>query len=259
MKILNQYSSNDKYKPDKLSIIIIAKNEERHLPELLHSLTGQTIKDFEIIVVDSASKDRTKELALQKAPDFNDFKYLDLGIAKGPAYARNRGVEISSYERLLFLDADTKLSPDFLERITKELARKNPDLASCPLRISEQKWSSNLGAIILNLFMRYTKPFYSSAYGACLLSTKTVHERLSGFREDLAICEDCNYVKRARKELKSRYSILNPIFYSSNRRAVSEGQVKFFLKYLGIHTVRMFTGREFMHGEIKYDYNEFTE
>lgn len=245
----------EKLNPGKISIIIIAKNEEKHLPELLHSLSEQNLQDFELIIVDSDSKDRTREIAHQKAGDFRDFKYLDLGTARGPAYARNRGVEIASHERLLFLDADTKLSPDFLDKLTLELAQKNPDIASCPLRITEKKWSSNFGAIILNFFMRYTKPFYSSAYGACLISTKTVHEGLSGFREDLAICEDCNYVKRARKELKSRFIILSPIFYSSNRRAVSDGQIMVFLKYIGIHTVRMFTGKEFLYGEIKYDYN----
>jgi glycosyltransferase involved in cell wall biosynthesis len=246
---------HNKFTTEKISIIIIAKNEEKYLPELLQSLIEQNLQDFELIIVDSNSKDRTREFAHQKADNFKDFKYLDLGTARGPAYARNRGEEIASHERLLFLDADTRLSPDFLKRLTREIARKNPDIASCPLRITEKKWSSNFGAIILNLFMRHTKPFYSAAYGACLISTKTVHKSISGFREDLAICEDCNYVKRARKELNSRFSILNPVFYSSNRRAVADGQLMVFLKYIGIHTVRMFTGKEFLNGEIKYDYN----
>lgn len=240
----------------KISIIIIAKNEEKYLPQLLESLAAQSNQQFEIIVVDSDSKDKTRQYACAASQYFPEFKYLKLDSAKGPAYARNQGEAVASYERLLFMDADTLLFPTFIDQILKEIQKKQPDIASCPLRISEKRLGSNIGAVLLNFFMIYTKSFYSSAYGACLLSTKSVHQALQGFREDLAICEDCNYVKRARKEFGYKFYILSPKFYSSDRRAMTEGAIQVFLKYIRIHIVRMFTGKEYLLGQIKYDYGD---
>ena len=100
-------------------------------------------------------------------------------------------------------------------------------------------------------------PVYSSAYGACFISTKTVHKKLQGFREDLGVCEDCNYVKRARREYHYNFRILTPYFFTSDRRALNEGKIAFFLKYIKIHVYRMFTGKEILKDEINYTYGKF--
>ena len=50
-------------KKPKISIVIRAYNEEKHLPELLHRLKRQTISEFEIILVDSGSQDKTVPIA----------------------------------------------------------------------------------------------------------------------------------------------------------------------------------------------------
>ena len=49
------------------SIIIRAFNEEKHLPSLLRALSEQRYRDFEVVVVDSGSFDRTREIAQQYA------------------------------------------------------------------------------------------------------------------------------------------------------------------------------------------------
>jgi glycosyltransferase involved in cell wall biosynthesis len=240
-----------------ISIIIIAFNEEGYLPGLLESLLVQSTKTFEIIIVDSNSTDNTYPVAMSFQNKFDQFRYLKLDMAKGPAFARNRGAEIASYERLLFLDADTRLRNDFIHTILSQLNRKKLQVATCPIRISEQDMLSNSGAIFLNMFMILLRPVYSCAYGACLISTGTVHRQLNGFNENLGVCEDCNYVKRARRIYNYRFSILTPYFYTSDRRAKAEGPAFFLLKYLKIHIYRMFTGREILKGEIEYYYGKF--
>ncbi len=240
-----------------VSIIIIAYNEQKYLPRLLNSLVKQMLNPFEVIIVDSDSKDRTGSIALSYKDKLPSLKYLKLPVALGPAYARNRGAEISSYERLLFLDADTRVKPDFIERVIAELLLYDPDVATCPIRIAENHLASNLGAIFLNSFMILMKPVYSAAYGACIISTKSIHVKLDGFREDLGLCEDCNYIKRARRNHKMRFKILSPYFFTSDRRAMLEGGADFFLKYIRIHLLRMFTGREILKDEIKYEYGNF--
>nr|WP_319401289.1 glycosyltransferase family 2 protein [uncultured Carboxylicivirga sp.] len=243
---------------NNLSIIIIAYNEEKYLPVLLDSLKNQSVKNFEVIVVDSNSSDKTPELAESFKTKFTYFKYLKLPYTNGPARARNKGIELASYERLIFLDADTRVRYDFVERLTKELLKYDPDVATCPVRIAENHLPSNLGAMFLNSFMIAMKPVYSAAYGACLISTKELHLAVEGFREDLALCEDCNYVKRSRRQHGFKYKILSPYFYTSDRRAMKEGGIGFMLKYIKIHVFRMLTGKEILKGTINYEYGNYS-
>ncbi len=240
-----------------VSIIIIALNEEKYIPQLFESLENQTCRDFEIIFVDSNSTDNTCEMAEFYGQRFREFTFVKLVKAMGPGYARNRGAEQASYERLLFLDADTILPPDFIRAMTKKLVNKHSDLATFYMRTSEPGRSLQIGAITLNFFMTLIYPVYSSGYGACLLSTGTVHDLINGFREDLAICEDCNYIKRARWKYRCSFRILPITFYTSGRRTITEQKTTLIKKYLYSHLYRIFTGKEIKTGKIKYEYGNY--
>ena len=244
-------------KNNSLSIIIIAYNEERYISGILNSLIDQSHKNFEVIVVDSNSTDNTETVAKKFSKYFDEFRFLKLDEAKGPAYGRNKGAEIARYDKLLFLDADTLIKNDFIERITRETEYHKVDVGTCPIRIAEKEVISNIGAYFLNLFLFILNPFYSSAYGACLFSTKKVHLKVGGFDENIGVCEDCNYVKKARRLYKFKFRIFKPYFYTSDRRAKSEGGLIFMWKYIKIHLYRMLTGKEILVNSIKYDYGNY--
>lgn len=239
-----------------LTIIVIAYNEEHYIPLVLASLARQTRRDFEVIVVDSNSTDGTESAARAQAQSLPAFRYLKLAQTRGPAYGRNRGAAIAANERLLFLDADTVLAPGFVAATADELAGRNADVATCPLRVSEPSLLSTAGAIFLNAAMRLLRPFYVSAYGACLFSTRTVHAAVGGFDERIGICEDCHYAKKARK-LGFRFRILKPVFHTSDRRARREGRARILATYVGCHLRRMLTGREILKDSIHYTYGDF--
>ncbi|BFN38346.1 glycosyltransferase family 2 protein [Fidelibacter multiformis] len=241
-------------KEDKLSIIIVAHNEEKFLPKLLRSLSRQSFKSFEIIIVDSHSSDRTKEYAMKYKHAFPEFSYLLLDDTPGPATGRNKGAALANYPRLLFLDSDTILPPDFLEKSLAEIDRKHADLASGRARIAENHPLSRFGIHFLNFFMILLYPRYLSAYGACLFSTKDIHDRIGGFDESLGICEDCHYVKKAVKTQGLKYLILKAFFYTTDRRAKAEGGIPLMLKYIKSHLYRMITGKEIPRNKITYTY-----
>lgn len=242
--------------PTPLSIVVIAYNEERYLPLTMASLSRQTGREFEVIVVDSNSTDGTEAVARQYADKLPAFQYLKLPQTLGPAYGRNRGAQIAVHERLLFLDADTVLRPDFVTEATSELTSVQADVATCPLRVFEQSWLSNAGAAFLNAAMRVLNPVYPCAYGACLFSTREVHDAVGGFDERIGICEDCHYVKMARK-CGFRFRVLTPVFHTSDRRARREGSAPIMAKYVGCHLRRMLTGREILKEDITYRYGDF--
>ena len=90
-----------------ISIIIPTLNEEKFLPKLLNSIKEQNYKNYEIIVSDANSKDKTIEIA----------KRFNVKIVQGgkPAVGRNNGAKFSVGDYLLFLDADVILPKNFLE------------------------------------------------------------------------------------------------------------------------------------------------
>ena len=91
-----------------LSIIIPTLNEEKYLPLLLESIKKQKdFFDYEIIVADAGSKDKTLEIAKN---------YGCITVGGGlPSKARNEGAKITNGNTLLFLDADVILTNDFLK------------------------------------------------------------------------------------------------------------------------------------------------
>ena len=87
-----------------VSVIVPTYNSSATLDECLGALKNQEYKNIEIIVTDSFSKDRTKEIALQ-----NGAKVID---AETLALARKKGVELAQGKYILFLDSDQIIEPN---------------------------------------------------------------------------------------------------------------------------------------------------
>ncbi len=95
----------------KVSVIIPAYNAEQLIEKCLLSLNEQTFRDFETIVVDDCSKDRTYEIASQYAHVLRNEKNLGVGES------RNVGARGSRGEILVFTDSDVVAPPQWLHRI----------------------------------------------------------------------------------------------------------------------------------------------
>lgn len=111
----------------KISVVIPAYNEEQHLPLALQALAEQTFprKDFEIIVVDNASTDRTSICAKINGADL-----IVHETRKGTNFARQAGLTASRGRIVAFLDADCVPPSDWLQRIHHTLhSRKHPCVA----------------------------------------------------------------------------------------------------------------------------------
>jgi glycosyltransferase involved in cell wall biosynthesis len=109
-----------------LSIIIPTLDEEKYLPILLSQIKKQNFSDFEIIVADAGSKDKTVEIA----------KSFGCQVTNGglPAKGRNEGAKITRGEIFLFLDADNIFLPEnFLKNLLEEFEKRNLGVASFPI------------------------------------------------------------------------------------------------------------------------------
>ena len=104
-----------------ISIILCCYNSESRLPKTLEYLAKQELrKDIpvELIVVNNASTDRTKEVAQQEWEKYHtdfSFRMVDEEVP-GQIYARERGVRESQYEYILFCDDDNWLQSDYMQK-----------------------------------------------------------------------------------------------------------------------------------------------
>ncbi len=115
-----------------VSILIPARNEERNIKKCIESILNQTYVNFELLVLDDNSDDNTFKLA----SEFQDrrlkvFKGKNLPEGwVGKSFVCHQLFELSKGELLLFLDADTFLKPDALEKVIRFYRKYNPDLLS---------------------------------------------------------------------------------------------------------------------------------
>ena len=105
----------------KVSVIIPTYNEEKVIGECLLSLSKQTVKDFEVIVVDDGSTDKTVEVLSQVSAIKCQVFQQD---HKGPGVARNLGAKSAKGDILAFVDADMTFDPNFLQKLIKPIEHK---------------------------------------------------------------------------------------------------------------------------------------
>ncbi len=231
-----------------LSIIIPTLNEEKYLGCLLESIKRQDFKDYEIIVADAGSVDKTLEVA----------KEYGCVTTKGglPAKGKNQGAGIAQGERLLFLDADVILpSKDFFGKSLKEFEERNLKIASYCLEPLNEKKSHHL---VFNIFYNFPivllEKFLPHAATGILIE-KDLFKKISGFDEGIVLAEDHNLAREAKKI--GNYGILKSSkLFISERRFEKDGWLRTALKYLFCELHMIFVG-PLRSGIIQYKYDYY--
>ena len=108
-----------------VSVIVPAYNAARHLPATLRSVLDQTLKDFEVVVVDDGSTDATADIVRQS--DDPRVRLLAHAKNRGLHAARNTGIRAARGEVLAFLDADDLFHRDKLQA-HMDLLQARPDV-----------------------------------------------------------------------------------------------------------------------------------
>ncbi len=223
-----------------ISIIVPAFNEEREIPFLLESIKEQSFKkDYEIIVADNNSSDRTVEVA----------KKYGCRISPGgsPAKARNKGALEAKGNLFLFVDADTVLPYDFLENSVGEFEKRNLDVAAFFLL---PRSKNVFLKIAFNLFYNVFPALISEKFVPhatnTILVKKSLHEKLGGFDESIIVAEDHFYAREGGKI--GRFGLIRSSnIFVSTRRFKEEGLFATYLKYVLMETYT------FLLGPIKTD------
>ncbi|MEO8435281.1 MAG: glycosyltransferase [Pyrinomonadaceae bacterium] len=111
----------------RISVVVPLYNKAPYVRRALDSISRQTFRDFEVIVVDDGSTDEGPPLVSA----YGDERVRMVAqVNLGPGAARNRGIERARGELIAFLDADDEWLPDYLAESVRLLDEYGPDVAS---------------------------------------------------------------------------------------------------------------------------------
>ena len=114
----------------RYSIIVPVFNRPDEVDELLESLTHQTEKDFEVVIVEDGSQTPCEEVC-KRYEHLMDIHYY-YKENSGPGQSRNYGAERAKGEYLLILDSDVVLPEGYLKAVSDELSREPADAFGGP-------------------------------------------------------------------------------------------------------------------------------
>ncbi len=219
----------------KISVVIPAHNEEKKIASTIEAVLAQDYPDFEIIVVDNASSDRTSEEAI-KFP-----VQVVREDRKGLLWARECGRRASSGEIIANIDADCLPDPHWLAEGARHFKNKNVVATSGPYDYYDtDKFFRNTSLFIQKHIYRAMGHLLQLSFikkGAVLIGgnnfirAETI-ERAGGYNTDLVFYgEDTDTAKRVARH---GHVIFDPklVMKTSGRRFKDEGILATFGRYL---------------------------
>ena len=196
--------------PTRVTVVIPNWNGERFLPTCLTSLRKQIFKDFETIVVDNGSTDRSVALLDQNFPEV---QVLSLGENRGFSAAVNAGIKASRAEYVTLLNNDTETEPGWLQALVRA-AEDHPEAGSFASKLvdyEDRRLLDGAGDALRRSGLPYRlghgepdrgqydrSGFVLSACAAAALYRRSMFDDVGLFDEDFfAYCEDGDLSMRA--------------------------------------------------------------
>ena len=189
----------------KISIIIPTINEAKNLPLLLSDLSIIQ-KKGEIIIVDSGSEDKTRDIACIYGVKVYKSKERNRGLQL------NMGAEISKGDWLIFLHADTRLSDNWFSKINSVLNGNKNFIYYFKFKIKHKKIIYRVLEILVNFRSKYFKQPYGDQG---LIIHRNTYFKNNGFRK-IPLMEDVDFIRRL-KNKKDLKQLNLPIFTSSRK------------------------------------------
>lgn len=182
------------------SILIPAYNAEPFIDKCLKSISRQIFKDFEVIIIDDGSTDKTFEICRQfvkKDSRFSIYHQHNSGIA----VTRNKLLDMAKGEWIAFIDADDYVKEDYLDNFHKNISIKGTEVVVCNYKIKNTQGNTK----------EYYQPFYSkeeyllkllswqkinTALWAKVIKNSFVKRHCIRFEENITLGEDLCFMAR---------------------------------------------------------------
>lgn len=145
-----------------ISIIVPVYNVEKYLESCISSVLDQSYIDWELILIDDGSLDKSPEICDKYAQSDKRIKVVHK-TNEGASVARNIGLDIASGEYITFLDSDDCLHKDYLRKMLDCLLENNADIVQCDfgreLSVFENITANKLSGFLCNNQEVFLKEF----------------------------------------------------------------------------------------------------
>ena len=171
-----------------ISVIMLTYNREKLIGRAIECILAQTYRDFEFIIVDNGSSDRSGVIADEYAAQDNRIRVIHRergNIGSG----RNAGLDAAKGEYIAFIDDDDWTEPDFLEFLHNLLVEQNADVSICGAadKIFDEKKIMSAEEALIELMWRkkYNMAFPTKMFRRELMETMRFPE--DGAYDDIAL------------------------------------------------------------------------
>lgn len=191
---------------DMVSVIVPAYNRDSVIKECIGSVVAQSYQNFEIIIIDDGSCDKTLEVCQSLSDEEPRIKLFSMNH-EGVSAARNKGLENASGKYLFFLDSDDVIHPLLLESLVVGMKNSNASIAGTGIAsVNEKYWykvrerlqqPSNPGETTYHTNEEVLDAVFHGSTPLNLIGGVMMHRSLVGntrFRADLFIGEDFYFI-----------------------------------------------------------------
>lgn len=187
-----------------VSVIIPVYNDPGGLAETLSALVSQTYPDYEVVVVDNGSTDATPEVARAFRDSHPElFTLVSESEIQGSYAARNTGIRAASAgsEVFAFLDADSTVAEDWLERALAAMDERDAAYMGCQVEIPREEGESLVARYDRLTGFPVERYVREEGYAPtnCLLATRETLADVGGFDDRLVSGGDLEFGRRVRR------------------------------------------------------------
>lgn len=183
----------------KVSVIVPVFNNSEYIGKTLDSIIAQDFDGFEIIVIDDGSTDDSLEVISDKLKDVDIPNTVIHQENQGVSSARNKGIEVSSGDYLVFVDADDYISSNHLSSLYNcesdfsliQLVKKDVETTSNPHNYSAD-YISTKDFIEMELKMQIPFNFVQLSYNSDIIKKNSIK-----FSKDYIYGEDTHFALKA--------------------------------------------------------------
>lgn len=214
------------------SVIIPALNEEKFLPNLLASLAAQTKRNFEVIVVDGHSDDKTVAVAHTFDTALPSLHITRSDKASLPLQ-RNLGTRNARGQWLVFIDADSVLMPYFMDRLQVYIEAAKPMVFTTWMQPDSDVNNDAIFTLFTNIFIEsmivFKRPFTP---GPLTVIAADIFRDVGGYDETHAFNEDVEFGLRLAKRGVTLRILRETLYIWSMRRIRRESKLKLMQQYV---------------------------
>ncbi|MEE3484343.1 MAG: glycosyltransferase [Bacteroidales bacterium] len=203
-------------KTPAISVIVPVYKAENYLHRCVDSILAQTFTDFEVLLVDDGSPDRSGEICdeyAQKDDRVRVFHKENGGVSS----ARNVGIDNALGEYTIHADPDDWVEPNMLEELYKKAQEEDADMVFCDFYMNKplkQTYKSQYPTSLYDIQL-LRKDFINKLHGSTcnkLIRAKCYKQQNIRFNESIAFCEDKLFILEILKHI-NRVSYMNQAFY----------------------------------------------